>query len=73
MTIQTILSSIFLLWLFYVAYLLTRHAIGAGAQSRKVNVLLAESSKQSAEAAHKAAEAVWKIADILEEKEKHAD
>lgn len=71
MTIQNILSSIFLIWLFYVAYLLTRHAIGAGAQARKVNILLAESSKQSAEAAHKAAEAVWKIAEVLEEQKKH--
>lgn len=70
MTIQNILSSIFLIWLFYVAYLLTRHAIGAGAQSRKVNVLLAESAQKSAEAALKASEAVQMVVEILKQ-QKH--
>jgi hypothetical protein len=68
---QIILTIIFYIWLFLVVFLLWRHAVGAGAQSRKVTVLLAESSQKSAEAAHKAAEAVWKIADMMEEKEKY--
>lgn len=59
--IQIILTSIFYIWLFLVVLLLWRHAIGAGAQARKLMILLAESNQKSAEAA----EAALQLAELL--------
>jgi len=68
MLLQTISTIIFLLWLFLVAYLLYRHALGAGARSRELVLLLAESNAKLAQAAHESAEAAQKLAEILEKK-----
>lgn len=66
MTIAQIINAIVVYgWLFAVLYFLWRHAIGAGAQSRKLMTLLAESNQKSAEAAHKAAEAALQLAELL--------
>lgn len=72
---QIILTVIFYLWLFSTAYLLFRHAIGAGAQARKTTMLLAdsnmklaESTAQAAQAAHEAVQLAYKLAELLEQK-----
>lgn len=66
--VQIIYQALFIIWMIAVAYLLTRHAIGAGAQSRKLMILLAESNQKSAQSAHEAAEAALKLAELLEKK-----
>jgi hypothetical protein len=72
---QIVLTLVFYLWLFSTAYLLFRHAIGAGAQARKTTLLLAdsnmklaESNAKSAQAAHDAAQAALKLAELLEQR-----
>lgn len=68
--LQIIFQIIFLLWLFFVAYLLYRHAVGAGARLRQTTLMLAEANMKSAQSAHEAAEAALKLAELL--REKHA-
>lgn len=66
MTIAQVINAIIIYsWLAAVLFFLWRHAIGAGAQSRKLMTLLADSNQKSAEAAHKAAEAALQLAELL--------
>lgn len=70
---QIALTIVFYVWLIVVAYLLYRHAIGAGARARQIDILLAESNLKSADAAQKASEAAKKLAEIVAQEQKHAD
>lgn len=63
--LQIVTTIVFYAWLFAVAYLLYQHAVGAGAQSRRLMTLLAESNQQSAQAAHEAAQAALQLAELL--------
>ena len=65
---QIVLTIIFYLWLFLVAYLLYRHAVGAGANVRELMTLLAESNQRLANSAHEAAEAARKLAEMMDKK-----
>lgn len=66
MTLAQIINAIIIYsWLVAVLFFLWRHAIGAGAQSRKLMSLLAESNQKSAEAAHEAAQAALQLAELL--------
>lgn len=66
MTIAQIINAIVVYaWLGLVLFFLWRHAIGAGAQSRKLMTLLAESNQKSADAAHEAAQAALQLAELL--------
>lgn len=66
MTIAQVINAIIIYsWLAAVLFFLWRHAIGAGAQSRKLMTLLADSNQKSAEAAHQAAEAALQLAELL--------
>jgi hypothetical protein len=66
--LQVVLTLIFYIWLFVVAYLLYRHAVGAGAKLRQTTLMLAEANMKSAQSAHEAAEAALKLAELLEKK-----
>lgn len=69
--LQIILALIFYIWLFLVLFFLWRHALGAGARSRQLTILLADSNLKSAEAARMASEAVQTLAEILKQEQKH--
>ena len=66
MTVAQIINAVIVYsWLALVLFFLWRHAIGAGAQSRRLMTLLAESNQKSADAAHEAAQAALQLAELL--------
>lgn len=63
MTIAQIINAIIIYsWLFAVIWLLWRHAIGGGAHVRRLQGMLNDNAKKSAEAAMIAAEAAQESA-----------
>lgn len=63
--VQIINATIIYSWFGLVLFFLWRHAVGAGAQSRHLMTLLAESNQKSAEAARDAAQAALQLAELL--------
>lgn len=61
--IQYLFSGIFLLWLFLIAYLLWRHALGGGSHIHRLHLILNENTKCSVESAKSAAEAAQKASE----------
>jgi hypothetical protein len=76
--LQLVLTLIFYVWLFLMAYLLWKLASGSNAHVHRLQTMLnenaqrsAEAAMKSAEAAHKAAEATGRAVALLEH-ERHA-
>ena len=66
--LQIVSTTLFLAWMFAVVYLLANHAINSGKRSLRVQTALADATTKSAQAAHEAAEAALKLAELLEKK-----
>jgi hypothetical protein len=76
LVLQIINAVVIYSWLFGVLYLLYRHAIGGGAHVRRLQNMLNENAKKSAEAAMVAAEAAQEsahaaanLADLLRKRD----
>lgn len=61
--IQIVLSSLFVVWMFYVAWILWRHALGGGEHINRLHLILNENTKYSVETANLAAKAAQKAAE----------
>lgn len=65
MIMQIINAVIVYSWLIAVLVFLGIHAFGAGKRARQLTIMLAESNRKSAEAAHEAAQAALQLAELL--------